>query len=218
MDNPEHVCETIQSLRSNCFLSAQEVEVILVDSSMIYQSRIEDICALNGINYHWETPTGIYSAMNFGSRQAKGIYLWFLNPGDLAVSNATSVLNCVDHASRKLASTILFRTETVDENGAHIRFRNQKIVTGYRRFLKLSYCHQGIMYSSQLFDSGHYFSERFRLLSDKIYNDRWVALDKSHVCSLLIAKFFTGGLSSSSRDIRREMVRYLITLPFFWFR
>jgi glycosyltransferase involved in cell wall biosynthesis len=81
-DDREGLLITFRSLKSQTY---SNFEWIIVDSSLNHQ-EVTNLGSLeNNLNVkiYFQEPIGIYGAMNFGVTKADGLWLWFINAGDV---------------------------------------------------------------------------------------------------------------------------------------
>ena len=121
---------------------------------------------------------------------------------------SSQAIEILAERNNNLCNAVIFKTHTIDECGNFIRSRNLNIPK--RRMLptRFDFCHQGILYARSVFDSGVRFDTRFRLISDKILNDKIISID-SPIYDLQLAAFVFGGRSSAKWAVRKELVKYI---------
>jgi Glycosyltransferase like family 2 len=82
-DDDAGLQRTIDSLQAAGVSEGLEIEWIVQDSSVDQHAvpgalRMSDMSA----RYEWETPEGVFPAMNSALKRARGNYVWFINAGD----------------------------------------------------------------------------------------------------------------------------------------
>lgn len=210
-DNHEQLGELICALSELGYIEKSgEIECVVIDSST-ESTRIRDICNEYELIYRWQSPSGIYAAMNHGYENSSCRWLWFMNPGDNPVLSSEFLLHHLRSARNILFHAIMFKTRTVTADKKFIRFRNTEIIRNKLvRLYKTSYCHQGILYNRVNFDVGRRFDEEYKLISDKILNDDIVNRNSTLVINEILADFVVGGVSSNRYLVRKEVNNYFV--------
>ena len=217
-DNDENLLSLIRALDELEYLNFKKnIQIIVIDSSISFES-VQKQCDQCGIIFKWQSPLGIYSAMNFGIDVSSSEWLWFLNPGDSPILNASLLLKILEQEQHNLSPALVFKTKTMAEDGSFLRYRNTQI--RQKRFLsnaQTNYCHQGIIYRRSNFDSGLRYDIKYKLISDKIMND-FILGANCRLFDFLLASFVTGGLSSNKRNIRKELLHYSTLCLVGWYK
>lgn len=207
--NVEEFVTTVAELKRHEYIKyRQQLQVLVIDSSKQAEAKqIADVCAKNGFEYFWTEPRGIYPAMNVGIDRSMGEWLWFLNPGDLPTLCAADLINSLVNVT---SDTVLFKTKVVDALDNFQFFRNEEISKKvWRAAYALDYCHQGILYNRSVFESGERYEVRYKLISDKILNDKYIGKN-TYISKLQLATFKQGGRSADTMTVRKELLHYLI--------
>lgn len=191
-DDPSGLVRTMESLRSQ---DLDGVEMIVVDGSKD-PDTVRAICS-GFADVHWETPTGIYAAMNSGLMRARGAYVQFLNAGDVLHAS-----NVIERVRRSLASSscewAFGPVELIGEDGT-------RVVTppwDYHREKAYSFArghfpqHQGMFVRrSTLMDLGG-FSVEYRIAADYRSFLQLSTLADPQILDLIVADFEEGGAST----------------------
>lgn len=96
LNNIEDLKKTLKSIEK---LHHYIAEIIIIDSS---EGPEVEVYISNFVSkfkkiYHWESPKGIYPAMNTSLKLAqKDNLIWFLNPGDIVI-NSNTVIDLADN-------------------------------------------------------------------------------------------------------------------------
>ncbi|MBB05367.1 MAG: glycosyl transferase [Pseudooceanicola sp.] len=206
---PTYNCEkTIgDALDSILGQSIKEVEVLIVDG--LSTDRTLEIVAQYqtkhaNIVVHSEKDEGIYDAMNKGIGLAKGDWLYFMGSDDTLFENTTL---------EKVASTISL-------NNADLIYGNVKIVgdTGWAKdgdiydgkfatlkLLNKNISHQAIFYNTKFIKEYiGIFNKAYTICSDWDFNLRCWAKTEFYYVDIVIANFYSGGLSTNGSDPRFE--------------
>jgi glycosyltransferase involved in cell wall biosynthesis len=194
-------------------------EHIVVDSS-----PEENLAILDSLGPDWplnhvvEPPSGVFSALNAGSRNARGKYLWFLNGGDCLSSNdvLASAVKILDGDPRiDLLACAVERLR-----GGQYQF----CATPHRSFLwsilggSTCLIHQGVIYRKTAFDRVGEFDLSYRIASDHHHYWRCYAARLGlQTTELRLARFDVSGISETHyregfeelRRAHREMAPHL---------
>ncbi|MEN9917865.1 MAG: hypothetical protein RL662_301 [Bacteroidota bacterium] len=195
-NNKEGLEQTISSVLSQSFT---DLEYIIIDGAS--NDGSVEVIEKNKVNISYcisEPDKGIYNAMNKGIKQATGEYLYFLNSGDVLVSN--------DVFTHMFASTIsssfICGNFIWDRNGNLTKDDSYKqrdwvfsLYDIYAGFL----AHQAFFIHRNMFDKYGLYDERLKIMSDwKLF---FIAIGIQHeVVSYLdvdIAIYNTDGISST---------------------
>lgn len=208
----------IRTLKSTASQTCQDFEHILVDGAST-DGSVEVIreYASGRENIKWisEPDTGIYNAMNKGTRMASGEYLLFLNSGDDLCSNAV----VRKFVNSKLNSSILC--------GA-VFFINPKNRETVRKVIKESYItlfdlldealpHLGCFIQRQLLIK-HPYNEQYKIVSDMCFFIEELVMKNSSfdVLDFDVSNFYLDGISTNESDLLKyegEKMRRAILPP-----
>jgi len=215
-DDPQGFERTLKSLIQQDLAA---VEFVVVDSSSDSETipKILAQVTLPALHFDWIVPSGIYSAMNAGLRQAQGEYIYFLNAGDTFYDE--NVLEGIRAISESLQPIwIVGRVEIYERSGARVLsaswdYQNEKKALFARgRFPP----HQGTFVRTDSLRSVGGFDEQFAIAADYATTLSLSEISTPHVTDRLIAKFFEGGVSTDRwQNSFREfhLARRLILKP-----
>lgn len=192
-NNREGLQKTIESVISQ---TCKDFEYIVIDGGSTDGSR--DVLELYKENFtYWvsEPDTGIYNAMNKGTRRANGDYLLFLNSGDLlhdadVISSAVSYLDGSDFIVGKNFFPA-FGTKSEIEYPLTMK-----------RFYTGSIPHQSTFIKRQLLVDNPY-DEKYRIVSDwKFFLESIIFRNASYkLIDFIVADFDVDGVSTSNRAL-----------------
>jgi glycosyltransferase involved in cell wall biosynthesis len=167
MNNSQHVKTSLDSIIK---LLNEDVRIVVVDSSLDSQVRaiIEEQTELKDcLSYFWESPQGIYHAMNTGILNCRSDSLvWFLNPGDIAhdVESILELARLIIATGSKwgygLASYITKQGE-VSLFPEHVEPNTLNLFTG-----KLAISHQSMLVHKLVFDELGFFNPGYKIVAD----------------------------------------------------
>lgn len=106
---------------------------------------------------------GIYHAMNKGVRQAKGMYLLFLNGGDYL--HRPDTLTRVFASGRERMKDIYYGDALFEREGG-FKYHTPKFQDYYSRFLTKTFQHQSTFIKRELFERYGLYDESFRISAD----------------------------------------------------
>lgn len=190
---------TLTSLGTPQSLTRDDVEWLVVDGSRD-RGLVPKILDRSGWTprYIWSPPTGVYPAMNVGLAEASGHYVMFLNSGDECAS-PSSLTTITQHLRRSDPLWMYGEVCFVDADGGEtipppFDYRREKEALFARgRFPP----HQGtIAKRDALVDLGG-FDTTFQIAADYAVALRMSQLADPLELSFTIAKFHTGGLSTT---------------------
>jgi hypothetical protein len=151
--------------------------------------------------------------MNTGLNNAAGEWVWFLNAGD----------ECMSGISVKLLQVINSCAENITVIKAGV-----ESITGYSSktvFGGIASPHQGTFYRKSILTAIGGYREDYKIISDRIMFDiLFIKKMKMHQCSLVVAKFYENGISSTKNGkklICKESFKYAMEHPtglFRWYR
>jgi glycosyltransferase involved in cell wall biosynthesis len=163
------------------FINRSEVEHIIVCSENVEYANE------NNRKYIYTHPKGIYNAMNIGLNDATGEWVWFLNAGDECIKGVSVELLQIMNSCDEETKVIKAGVETISE----------KINITFGR---IASPHQGTVYRKNILTIVGGYREDYRIISDRIIFDiLYLRKVKMVQCSLVIAKFYINGISSSKK-------------------
>lgn len=190
---------------SNCLdsiikQSFQNFEIVIIDciSNDDTLNIIRQYASTNPkISFISEKDNGVYDAMNKGINRAKGKWIYFLGSDDQLFSNEILSLvgsriintrNCkIIYGNVQIVGDTSWANDNQVYDG---RFNTRKI-------LLKNICHQAIFYNYEFVSTkvGKYNLE-YKLCADWDFNLRCWSLIRFHYFNIIIAKFYSGGLST----------------------
>jgi len=187
----------IRTLKSTAMQTCRDFEHILVDGAST-DGSVEVIreYASGRENVKWisEPDSGIYNAMNKGTRMASGEYLLFLNSGDDLCSNVV----VGEFVNSKLNSSIICGGVILidPKNGRRVR---KHIQTNHISLLDLLYeslPHQGSFIQRNLLINNPY-NEQYKIVSDTYFFIEELIMKNSSfdVLDFDVANFYLDGIS-----------------------
>jgi glycosyltransferase involved in cell wall biosynthesis len=195
---------TKQSLEA---LAASHFEWVIIDSSdnpinhskLINQEGVE-------IVYRYQTPAGIYAAMNLGFSQSRGEWLWFLNAGDEAILDWKK-LETIVHENYMNAG-IAFPVRILSPKGRRIDVVYPEMKTNQiNGRLELHANHQGFLFNRS-FMPDHPYQLDFRFAADTELIDRLANQYSIKFEGDCLANFFiNGGSGQNYRFVIKELER-----------
>lgn len=222
-NNIQGLQRTIQSFTSQTILSCQEadmqVEHIIVDGGSTDGSVdvIREYASLHHTPYtvHWisEKDNGVYDAQNKGIGMATGDYCYFLNAGDVLISN-----DVLERMMTGASAGIVYGNELVVDKFGKVVGRcngvdNPSFLQLYQSCMK----HQASFIQRDLFHTYGVYDAEMRICSDWEWFWRVIGFHKDVTLEYRdvdVAYFGNDGISYSHPDIcakERQMVldRYL---------
>jgi glycosyltransferase involved in cell wall biosynthesis len=179
---------TIESVGAMKF---SDYEYIVVDGNssddsknLIVNSEIID-------KYLIELDSGIYDAMNKGAKLASGKFLYFLNSGDIVISDLFSNLHEVKNIFQYdviYGSTKSISTDYVDIS------RKKEVI-----FYDIPFCHQSVFLNREVFRSFE-FNLKYKLAADyELFLKVYLAGYRFYQTSFFFSKIDTNGLSHTKQ-------------------
>jgi glycosyltransferase involved in cell wall biosynthesis len=195
-------------------------EHVIVDSS-----PEENVSVLSSLGPDWplnhiiEPPSGVFSALNAGRRNANGKYLWFLNGGDCLFSSESLITAVRFLEDEPRIDLLACAVERVRDG------RYQFCATPYKSFVRSiiggSTCmiHQGVIYRKTGFDKVGDFDLSYRIASDHQHYWRcYIAGLGLWTTPLRLARFDVSGISETNyhggfKELRRVHHEIASRLP-----
>ena len=204
-NDPNGLSQTLESLRP-LLESNLPWEHIIVDSSPAQHEAV-----LNADKSLWprvylsEPPSGIYSAMNHGWRNARGLTLLFLNSGDRLIS-AEALKKTMTEFEQDLNLDIFLGGVELTRNDESLynQFHHSSFL---KNILGANHiCHQAAIYRRSSFEKIGDFSKSYKLASDYEHHFRCYlgGLNLKVSPSTLLVKFDVSGQSSHYRQVLNE--------------
>jgi glycosyltransferase involved in cell wall biosynthesis len=194
MNNPGDVQMTLESLHE---LIGENIEVLIIDSSS--DDVIRDLMnsyAYKNVSYSYMKPSGIYSAMNLGSKLCTpGNYIWFLNPGD-CLPNSDDFRSLFRVGIETNSPWIYGQANVIDGVSTQ---EFPKMTDGHtlnalcRGSLRIS--HQAMLVRTDVFDGLSGFDTRYKICSDLDFQVRLFKLHPGYFQELIIARIDPNGIS-----------------------
>jgi glycosyltransferase involved in cell wall biosynthesis len=138
-----------------------------------------------------EKDSGIYDAMNKGSKLANGMYLYFIGSDDIVINSWNNLIGKLNSPSTIFYGNVYFPISNKIYDG---RF-------GFVKLLTKNICHQAIFYPKAVFEKYEYSTEypfsadfllNLQINSDSDFNFKYI--------NLLISIYSEQGLSSCIPD------------------
>lgn len=188
--------QTIHSVLSQTFT---DYEFIVIDGASTDGSAEVIQKNKNKIHYWVSEPdSGIYNAMNKGIYASQGEYCYFLNSGDVFVSdNVLSDIFKHDVKENFVCGNIIWDKKGVLRKDDSYKYRDWlfSLYDIYSGFL----CHQAFFIKKEMFDEYGYYDETLRIMSD--WKHFLIAIgihgEKVQYVDVDIAIYNTDGLSST---------------------
>lgn len=188
--------QTINSVLSQTFI---DYEFIVIDGGS-NDGGVDVIEANKDKIHYWisEPDAGIYNAMNKGIYAAQGEYCYFLNSGDVFVSNNV-LTDIFKHNVRAnfVCGNIIWdeKVKLRKDDGYKNRDWLFSLYDIYSGFL----CHQAFLIKKEMFDVYGYYDETLRIMSDWKHFLIAIGIHEEQVqyVDVDIAIYNTDGLSST---------------------
>lgn len=163
LNNAEGLSKTIYSVINQ---SCKKFEYIVIDGGSTDESRNIIIENSNKIAF-WvsEKDTGIYNAMNKGTKMAKGQYLFYLNSGDLFKDN--QVLKDIEDSIK--GEYDLIAGDVLIDNGQSRKIWKTKEEYRFSEVAFGHLPHQGFFFRRELFSNFGLYDESLRIVADWAY-------------------------------------------------
>lgn len=201
--------KTIQSVISQTY---NDFEYIIVDGAST-DGSVDVIKKYSDSLTHWvsEPDTGIYNAMNKGTRMASGEYCLYLNSGDFLAGNDVLEKAFNHKFTEDIVSCICL---DYDEKREWLKVPPKKI--SLFTFTCGSLPHPTSFIKRELLNSLGGYNEQYRIISDWcffldamiIHNSSYKTLD------IVLSKFNCFGISSTSSNKEKEKQREYIKNKF----
>ena len=173
-----------------------DIEWLIVDGSGDQQvsSWYEEYAHIKNISYNWQSPEGIYHAMNQGINLAKGDWLWFINASDMVISGNSlfrikALLNG-SFTAKIIATPVVYLTP----KGKYFKLVKPylKSIDGYKI---AGFHHQGVFTSRSVFEKIGSFDTNLKYASDGKFLDAAVASFDYSLTNIIACGFRMGGRS-----------------------
>lgn len=149
------LCETLKTLPA----LSDAVNVVAVDGNSTDGTfELLTSYSSNYFNIYREPGTGIYRAMNIALQNANGRYIYFLNAGDLLLSDNIPL----DYLSASSNTQILLMNTLIDS----IRLSGLDIPKSRFYFIKKTLCHQAVFVPLALYHKFNYFDLKYKCRAD----------------------------------------------------
>ncbi|MCF8235818.1 MAG: glycosyltransferase [Bacteroidales bacterium] len=195
----------------------ENIEVWVVDGastdatlSVIDKYR-EDYPFINVVS---EKDEGIYDAMNKGIDLSSGDWLYFMGADDRLFDEEV-LLNLYKSGALNQVKVVYGNVLIV---GGNPWAKDQDVYDGLfdlEKLLNKNICQQAIFYPRKVIAKAGYFDKRYTVTADWDYNLRCFARQQFLYVDLIIAKFYSGGLSSQDdnhgmtfREMAENVVEY----------
>ncbi len=202
---PTYNCErTIKkAVDSIANQSYKNVEILIIDGNSTDNTlKIlqEDKQEQKNLVVHSESDEGIYDAMNKGIKLAKGDWLYFMGSDDTFYENTTleNVVNTLkDSDCKVIYGNVKIKGDTGWAKDGDIydgKFNTLKI-------LNKNISHQAIFYNTKFIKENiGLFNKDYTVCSDWDFNLRCWSKTDFNYSDIIIANFYSGGLSTNGTD------------------
>ena len=210
--------QTIQSVINQSY---EYLEYIIIDGGSTDRT-LEIIAKYNDYINYWisEPDTGIYNAMNKGTKLATGSHVLHLNADDLLFEpQGLEFLHCAhveDNHMRSILKVNLQNGRMAREPIAMTKNSLAEHVTYQDVFLQISHTamvHPGFI---NKVNTTSIFSEEYQILSDTVMLIEKFNSESVRLSSVPLSIFRSGGASSNNRQILTEMWREICKQPALW--
>jgi len=215
LNNLEGLIKTVQSVFEQDY---SNLEYLIIDGNS-KDGSIEFIKSQESNIDYWisETDAGIYDAMNKGIKKARGVYLLFLNSGD--------VFYCKNSLTKLILGNqgydIIYGNLVLNKISSEEVFRYPTLLS--LRFFRYSTLpHQATLIKKDLFLKYGNYNTNYKIVSDWIYFCDVIIKYKAtykHIDEL-ISIFDTSGISSQpsgGKVIRQEVAHHFKKEYWFYF-
>lgn len=203
--NSAHCIEkALQSVQDQSY---DNIEYIVIDGNST-DSTIDIVTKYGDIVHKLvsEPDTGIYSAMNKGTRIATGEFIYFLNSDDYLV-DPNVVQDIVKFISQHPNSDVVYGNLEVREKAGHVHVFSPPLPEGIADFMIYgSMPHQATFARLSLFDKFGYFDEHYKLVSDIAWYLNLLRFDEVEWQYLprTIGSYYSGGSTLSNTWVTRN--------------
>jgi len=209
-DDERGLRQTMESLSASTGFNRDEIEWIIVDSSMDADS-IRALVVQSELTHTlvWEPPAGIYEAMNTGLSNATGEYVYFLNAGD-RLRSPFSLASLVRVLKEDQPDWVYGQVAFIDERGREVippafdYHKERRALFARGRFPP----HQGTIVRRSLLISLGGFDTSYRIGADYAAALRLSLIADPSEMSQVLAEFTSGGVSTHHwKQSQREFHR-----------
>ncbi|SRX55349.1 glycosyltransferase family 2 protein [Aequorivita sp. CIP111184] len=192
--------EALNSILSQSF---KNVEILIIDGASTdntlkilqeYKTQEENLIV------HSAKDEGIYDAMNKGIKLAKGEWLYFMGSDDTLYE--TTILEKVAKLIEDLTYNVIYGNVKIIGNTGWAKdgaIYDGKFDTS--KILKTNISHQAIFYKSRFIkEKIVFFNLNYSVCSDWDFNLRCWSKTDFYYSDIIIANFFSGGLSTNGSD------------------
>jgi Glycosyl transferase family 2 len=210
--------QTIQSVINQSY---ENLEYIIIDGGST-DHTLEIIAKYNDYINYWvsESDTGIYSAMNKGTKLATGSHVLHLNADDLLFTpNCLEFLSFADFEDNHMRSILkvdLATGQMVKDPISLVGNSLAENVTYQNRFLQVSrtaMAHPGFV---SKINGSSIFNEDYRISSDTAMLINKFQTESVRLSAVPLSIFRSGGASSNNKIILAEMWQEVLQQPRLW--
>ena len=186
------------------------VEWLIIDGS-----KKQDIakwykcnCPIANVFYHWESPSGIYQAMNSGVTKSRGDWIWFVNAGDFllnqkSLSRVVSLLDSIKKC-QLLVLPVLYLTPS----RFFYTLVKPKILL-YPNYRVAGFHHQGVITARAIFESIGGFDTNLKFAADGKFLDFAISRFECQFENVVACGFSMGGSSMTNYALSlKEAMEY----------
>lgn len=175
------------------------------DGSWQYAQELNSLPFVTSVQ---SPPTGIYGAMNIGAEKSRADWLWFINAGDVLLTEKTlegiaTTANMNTEASI-IATPVVYLTHTNHFFSLSIPKVMETRFGDYAIFH-----HQGCVLNRLIFNQTSGFDEKLRLAADGKLLDSMISIASPVIVPIVTVGFEMGGATSRNfRHSLKEIRRY----------
>jgi putative colanic acid biosynthesis glycosyltransferase len=208
-DDIEGFKDTFKSIASQ---DCMDFEWVIVDGSIGNEIEIflENTSITFPFTYVYESPRGIYPAMNLGLKNSTGEWIWFINAGDEIRGDGAISLIKVITLSETAPEVLGFGVAHIGPRDAHWHTSIPQVKeTGGKGYLGAEINHQGFLATRSTINNANGFDTDMKFAADGKLMDLLVQNYKYYLSGDIISQFKIGGASSINiRETLREIDTY----------
>lgn len=185
------ICQTFKNFEV-CIVDNKSLDKTLSKASNFY-SDFNDIKAIS------EPDKGVYDAMNKGIDIARGDWLYFLGSDDEVFDK--DVFSDIFNTAVLKSCEIIYGNAYVHHDTSWAKAG--QVYDGpfnIRKLISRNICHQAIFYRKELFERFGKYKLQYYVCADWELNLRLFPKTESIYINRIIANFYSGGLSTTSKD------------------
>ena len=157
----------------------------------------QELMSLPFVTSLQSSPTGIYGAMNFGAKESRASWLWFINAGDeLLTSETLTKIAPVAHLNNEasiVATPVVYLTPTNHFFSLSVPKLMKTELNDYAIFH-----HQGCLLNRLIFNQAGGFDEKLNLAADGKLLDSMISIASPVIVPIVTVGFEMGGATSKN--------------------